>query len=338
VPSDRTLLMGWCMAEQAGPGYGAVAGVVTDSLTGVPLPRAVVTALPAQRRPGDSGGVETRTDETGYYRLCTVPAGREVKLQAHFGQSSGRTAVVSVPQGGATIQDLVLLLSAQGSLIGEVHDYQTGAPLNGAVVSVLGTDLRQITDSTGSFVLDGLPPGRHLVTTEYLGYGQRTDSVTVFSQETVDIQIRMAPQAVEVEGLVVTARTRFGRTSVAVDKRADVFTRAEIEPILPRVQNMGDLLRNMNAPGLSVREVQITDATGVVVPGLCVEVSRRTAGSMGCRQAAVFVNGLIMPNPDQILMNLDPQSIDRIEVLSAIDAQFQFGSIAANGAVLIYTR
>jgi len=338
VPSDKTLLMGWCMAEQAGPGYGAVAGIVTDSLTGVPLPRAIVTALPAQRRPGDPGGLETRTDETGYYRLCTVPAGREVKLQAHFGQSSGRTAVVDVSQGGATIQDLMLLLSAQGSLVGEVHDYQTGEPLNGAVVSILGTDLRQITDSTGSFVLDGLPPGRHLVTTEYLGYGQRTDSVTVFSQETVDIQIRMAPQAVEVEGLVVTARTRFGRTSVAVDKRADVFTRAEIEPILPRVQNMGDLLRNMNAPGLSVREVQITDATGVVVPGLCVEVSRRTAGSMGCSQAAVFVNGLIMPSPDQILMNLDPQTIDRIEVLSAIDAQFQFGSIAANGAVLIYTR
>ena len=83
-------------------------------------------------------------------------------------------------------------------------------------------------------MLDGLPPGRHLVTTEYLGYGQRTDSVTVFSQETVDIDISMAPQAVEVEGLVVTARTRFGRTTVAVNKRQDVFTRAEIEPILAR--------------------------------------------------------------------------------------------------------
>ncbi len=338
VPSGKTLLMAWCMAEQAGPGYAAVAGVVTDSLTGVPLPRAIVTARPAQRRAGDPEPVETRTDETGYYRLCTIPAGREMKLQAQFGQSSGRTATVSVPQGDAAIQDLMLLLSAQGSLVGQVHDYQTGAPLGGAVVSALGTGLSQITDSTGSFVLDGLPPGRHLVTTEYLGYGQRTDSVTVFSQETVDIQIRMAPQAVEVEGLVVTARTRFGHTSVAVDKRADIFTRAEIEPILPRVQNMGDLLRNMNAPGLSVREVQMTDATGVVVPGLCVEVSRRTGGSRGCSQAAVFVNDLIMPNPDQILMNLDPQTIDRIEVLSAIDAQFQFGSIAANGAVLIYTR
>jgi hypothetical protein len=338
VPSEKTLLMGWCMAEQPGPGFAAVAGVVTDSLTGVPLPRAIVTARVDRRRSGDPDEVETRADESGYYRLCTVPAGREVRLQAHFGQNSGTSTVVQVPQGDAKLENLVLLLSAQGSLVGTVHDYQSGEPLNGAVVSVLGTNVEQITDSTGTFVLDGLPPGRHLVTTEYLGYGQRTDSVTVFSQETVDIDIRVAPQAVEVEGLVVTARTRFGRTSVAVDKRVDVFTRAEIEPILARTQNMGDLLRNMNVPGLNVREVRVTDATGVVVPGLCIEVSRRGGRAAECSQAAVFVNGINMPTPDQILMNLDPSAIDRIEILSPIDAQFQYGTIAGNGAVLIYTR
>jgi hypothetical protein len=338
VPSERTLLMGWCMAEQPGLGFAAVAGVVTDSLTGVPLPRAIVTARVAQRRPGDPDEVETRADESGYYRLCTVPAARTVRLQARFGQSAGTSQMVELAQGDAKLQNLILPLSAQGSLVGTVNDYQSGEPLPGAVVSVMGTKVEQITDSSGGFVLDGLPPGRHLVTTEYLGYGQRTDSVTVFSQETVDIAITMAPQAVEVEGFVVTARTRFGRTRVAVDKHADVFTRAEIEPILSRTQNMGDLLRNMNAPGLSVREMQVTDATGVVVPGLCVEVSRRGGRAASCTQAAIFVNGIMMPNPDQILMNLDPSAIDHIEILGPIDAQFQFGSMAGNGAVLIYTR
>jgi len=338
VPSERTLLMGWCMAEQPGPGFGAVAGVVTDSLTGVPLPRAIVRARVADRRPGDPEEAETRADESGYYRLCTVPADREVRVQAQFGQSRGSTTVVNVARGDARLQNLRLHLSAQGSLVGKVRDYQSGQPLNGVVVSVLGTKVQQITDSTGTFVLDGLPPGRHLVTTEYLGYGQRTDSVTVFSQETVDIDIQMAPQAVEVEGLTVTARTRFGRTRVAVDKRPDVFTRAEIEPILARTQNMGDLLRNMNAPGLSVREMQVTDATGVIVPGLCVEVSRRGGQAASCAQAAIFVNGMIVPSPDQLLMNLDPSAVDHIEVLGPVDAVFQYGAMAGNGAVLIYTR
>ena len=45
-----------------------------------------------------------------------------------------------------------------------------------------------------------------------------------------------------------------------------------------------------------------------------------------------------MPYPDQILQSLDPNAIERIEVLSPIDAQFQFGTAAGNGALLIYTR
>ena len=339
VPSDRTLLMGWCMAEQVGPGFGALAGVVVDSLTGVPLPGASVRASLASRRPGDPPAVETRTDDAGYYRLCTVPAEREVNLHAQFGQSPGRSTSVMVEPRGAEIRDLVLFMSAEGALVGKVTDYATGEPLVGAVVSVLGTEARQVTDAAGGFLLEALPPGRHLVTSEYLGYRQRTDSVTIFSQETVDVELRLTTEPIEMQGLVVTARTRFGRTSIANDKRADVLTRMEIDPLLPKVQSVGDLLRAMNAPGLQVREVMVADASGVAVPGWCVEVSRRTSRSgAGCVQAAVYLNDVLMPYPDQVLAQLSPGAIDRIEVLSPIDAHAQYGSPGANGAVLIYTR
>ena len=339
VPSDRTLLMGWCMAEQSGPAFGALAGLVADSLTGVPLPGAVVQAQLVSRRPGDPPPVEVRTDDSGYYRLCTVPAGRDVRVQAHFGQNAGRSITVVVEPRGAEIKDLDLFMSAEGTLVGRVMDYATSEPLAGAEVSVLGTAARQFTDARGGVVLGKLPPGRHLVATEFLGYQQRTDSVTVFSQETVDIELRLSTEAIQLEGLTVTSRTRFGRTSIASDKRSDVLTRMEIEPLLARVQSMGDLLRAMNAPGLRVSEVMVADASGVAVPGWCVEVSRRTTrGGAGCSQAAVFVNDVLMPYPDQVLAQLSPVSIDRIEVLSPIDANAQFGNAAANGAVLIYTR
>jgi len=338
VPSETTLLHGWCLAEQPGPGYAAIAGIVTDSLTGVPLPRAFVTVVPERRRVGDPAPSEVRTDDGGYYRICTATADREVKIQAHFGQSSGRSLQVTLPQGSASIQDLVLLMSAEGILRGQVVDYVSGSPVPGASVSVLGTAGRVLTDDEGSFILDELPPGRHLVVTDYLGYESRTDSVTIFSQETVRIEVRMATEALEVEGLVVTARMRFGENTLNVGKRQDIFTREEIEPLLGRVQNAGDVLRNMNVPGFRVREVYIDDpVTGVRLPGLCVEVSRRSGGS-GCRPAAVFVNGVYIPQPDQFLRSLDPNVIDRIEILSPIDAQFQFGSLAGNGAVVIYTR
>ena len=73
------------------------------------------------------------------------------------------------------------------------------------------------------------------------------------------------------------------------------------------------------------------------IPGWCIEVSRRSGGD-GCRPAAIVLNDVPMAFPDQIIRDLDPNIIQRIEVLSPVDAQFQFGSAAGNGAILIYTR
>jgi hypothetical protein len=338
VPSEETLLAGWCLAEQPAPGFGAVAGVVRDSITGVPMPRAIVRAEVVSRVPGIQP-IEVRTDEAGYFRMCSVRADMDVRLQASFGQSSGRTVELFLPAGSARVHDLVLLMSAEGTLAGYVRDYASGDPVEGAVVSVLGTASSTLTDLTGRFILDDLPPGRHLVTTDHIAYEERTDSVTIFSEETVDIEVRMATEALEVEGLVVTARTRFGRTSLAGDdKRVDFIGREEIEAMLPRISQTADILRNMNTPGLRIRDVyQMDELTGVMVPGVCIEISRRSGGE-GCIPAAVALNGVIVPLPDQIMRDLDPHVIDRIEILSPIDAQFQFGSVAGNGAIAIYTR
>ncbi|MEM7416109.1 MAG: carboxypeptidase regulatory-like domain-containing protein [Gemmatimonadota bacterium] len=338
IPSEETLLLGWCLAEQPAPGFSAIAGIVTDSLTGVPMPRAIVRAEPVGRAIGLQP-IEVRTDDSGYFRMCAINAEQDFRLQAHFGQNSGRSVDLYMPPSTAMLQDLVLLMSAEGTLSGYVRDYISGDPVAGATVQVIGTESATLTDLTGRFIMDDLPPGRHLVTTDHLAFEQRTDSVTIFSQETVDIEVRMATEALEVEGLVVTARTRFGRTSLAGDaKRADFITREEIELVLPRVTAAADLLRSMNTPGLRIRDVmQVDELTGVMVPGLCIEISRRSGGE-GCAPAAVALNDVVVLYPDQVLRDLDPNIIDRIEILSPIDAQFQFGSVAGNGAIAIYTR
>lgn len=338
IPTDETLLLGWCLAEQPAPGFSAIAGIVTDSLTGVPMPRAVVRAEPIGRSLGIQP-IEVRADDSGYFRMCSVRSEQDFRVQATFGQNNGRSIDVYIEPGTALLQDLVLLMSAEGTLAGFVRDYISGEPVAGATVSVIGTNSGTLTDLSGRFIMDDLPPGRHLVTTDHIAFETRTDSVTVFSQETVDIEVRMATEALEVEGLVVTARTRFGRTSLAGGaKRADFITREEIELVLPRVTATADLLRSMNTPGLRIRDVyQVDELTGVMIPGLCIEISRRSGGE-GCVPAAVALNNVIVPFPDQLIRDMDPNIIDHIEILSPIDAQFQFGSVAGNGAIAIFTR
>lgn len=337
VPSEETLLLGWCLAEQPAPGFAAIAGVVTDSLTGVAMPRAIVTAEVISRASGIQK-VEVRTNDSGYFRMCAVRADQDLILQAHFGMNSGRSVELVMRPGTARTQNLNLVLSSEGTLEGIVRDYITGQPVVGASVRVLGTTSSTLTDVTGRFILDDLPPGRHLVTTDHIAFEAHTDSVTVFSEEIVDIEVRMATEALEVQGLVVTARTRFGRTSLAGnDRRVDFIGREEIDLLLPRITNVADIIRNMNSPGIRVRDVYFRDPlTGVQLPGVCVELTRRSG--QGCRQAAVALNNMIVLSGMDLLRDLDPTTIDRIEILSAIDGAFQFGTAGGNGVVLIFTR
>lgn len=339
VPSELTLLLGWCSAEHPSSDFGALAGVVVDSITGVPLPRARVRATPVSRGAGDPPPVETRADQAGWYRLCGVPAGTQVTIQPQFGRTSGVESRLVLGRGEGRIHDLVMTLSSEGVLTGRVVDYATREPLQGALVTALGTDARALSGADGTFVLSGLPPGRHLVRTEFLGREPRSDSVTIFSDETVDVEVRLTADAIEIEGLVVTTRSRLGEPAISLARRADVLTRPEIEAVLPRVQGMADLLRAVRSSTLQVREIMVAQGSGAARPGICVEVGRRmTRTPGGCVQAAVFLNGMRVPLGDQVLMSLDPNTVHRIEVLSPMDAQFQFGDAGANGAVLIFTR
>jgi hypothetical protein len=337
VPSEETLLLGWCLTELAVAGSGAVAGLVTDELTGVPMPHTLVTAEPAQGSVGPT--VETTTNEAGYFRICEAPAQVELALQAHFGQRSSEAVSVVLEPGRGRLQDLVLPMSTEGTLTGYVTDYVSGDPVQGAVVSVLGTSSAVLTDVDGRFMMDDLPPARHLVSTDHLAFEERTDSVTIFGDETVDIEVLMATEALEVEGLVIAARTRSAEQSLlGAGQRADVMSREDIEVALPGAKGAVDLLRRMNTPGLRVRDGYLEDEiTGVMIPGLCIEVGRRSPGS-GCASAAVALNDVIVIYPDLFLRSLDPNVIDRIEVLTPLDAQFRFGPVASNGAIMIYTH
>lgn len=61
-----------------------------------------------------------------------------------------------------------------------------------------------------------------------MGFKRRVDSLTLFRQETVTAELRIATEGLEIEGLIVTARSRFGRTSLAAAaKGADFITREE---------------------------------------------------------------------------------------------------------------
>ncbi len=92
----------------------------------------------------------------------------------------------------------------QGEIEGVVRDAETGEPLAGAFVSVVGTGTMAVTHGDGTFHLTRIAAGTHSLRAERLGYRSATIEVAVGDESPV-IVIEVATSPIAVQGMVVTA-------------------------------------------------------------------------------------------------------------------------------------
>jgi hypothetical protein len=92
---------------------------------------------------------------------------------------------------------------ATGGLIGTIADASTNRAIAGVEVRLDGGRFRATTDRSGEFRLRGIPVGYHLLEVAWPGYRPaRRDSVLVRSGEIQRVDVRLAPEAVELQELV----------------------------------------------------------------------------------------------------------------------------------------
>ncbi len=109
---------------------------------------------------------------------------------------------------------LTVTVSAQSSVSGTVKDADSGEPLPSATVLVAGTTTGTITDDSGRYVLDGLPPGTHTLTVSYIGYYEATRIVTIRGSD-IEANFSLAFTSSALEAMEVFA-------SRAIDRRTPV--------------------------------------------------------------------------------------------------------------------
>lgn len=93
---------------------------------------------------------------------------------------------------------------ATGAIAGVVND-ETGKPLAGARVSIEALAVQTITDSTGRFILAGLPARNVIVSFRQLGYRPAVASIDVPANQTLNLGISLVPLAEELSAIVVEA-------------------------------------------------------------------------------------------------------------------------------------
>ncbi len=124
-------------------GIGTVEGTITDSGTGLPIEGALVRRV---------GGHNTdTTDANGFYSM-TMPA-EEIELAIEAFGYAGAGNSVTIPEDGTLVYDEALVQLPSAVVSGHVTDSE-GGPVNGAVVSVLGTPVVPATTAPdGSYSL-----------------------------------------------------------------------------------------------------------------------------------------------------------------------------------------
>lgn len=339
VPSRETIIAAWCSVE---PGAGPVSlgGVVTDALTGVPLPRAVVRVHGGRqgalrRRPVLA---EVRTEDNGEYLFCNLPADAAAVVQVEFGATTNLPAPVG--QAGPQVLDLSITISEPVTITGSVVDYGSQAPLVGARVQLLGTQFSTLTDSAGRFGFSSVPPGRQTIETGQLGYATRVDSLTVFSNEALGLEIALSTEAIALDPIVVTGRRNDRHVFTTTGTRFVGLTEVQMDSIAPRVVDFAGLVRQVRQPGILIRETFLPNAFGQMQMGMCIEMTRRrSAGTPNtCNMVEVRVNESIVPEPAFFLQELNPRDVRRVQFISPMDASLLYGERAANGVLLIHTR
>ena len=205
----------------------------------------------------------------------------------------------------------------EGEIEGVVRDAETGEPLAGAQVSVVGSGTRAVTHGDGTFHLTGIAEGSYTLRADRLGYRGATAEVTVGDESAV-VVIELVSSPIALQGLVVTST---------------ISERGAAEALRPVRVMAGDELQRRMAATVA--------ATLASMPGLAVT-------SMGPTVSQPVIRGL---SGDRVLMledgtvtgdasnsgadhttALDPSSARRIEVVRGPGALL-YGGNALGGVI-----
>ncbi|HXC25794.1 MAG TPA: TonB-dependent receptor plug domain-containing protein [Gemmatimonadaceae bacterium] len=268
--------------------------------------------------------------------------------------SDGETLMIGTQSGLSSAQRAGL---ADGIIVGRVTDSASGAGVGGAAVKVEGTKLSAVTSDSGRFTLKDVPTGEQVVSVKLFGYKPAERPVTVVDSERTTVRITLVPVPTVLSGVVTTATGLQRKVEVGNDVTSlNVDSIMQVAPVM----SVTDLLET-RVPGLTVlhssgtpgdpSRLRLRGASTiygnndpiVIVDGVRVYASQSDPRNdnlapnknQGVSSPVNGISAYAAPSP---LDQIDPSSIETIEVMKGPSASALYGSDAANGVIVITTK
>ncbi len=215
------------------------------------------------------------------------------------------------------IREIESLSAQQKTVSGKVSD-DAGQPLPGVTVVIKGTTQGTVTNTEGQYTINNIPEN---ATLQFSFVGMRAQEVVVGNQSTINIQME-----VDAIGLDEVVAIGYGTTKKSDLTGAITQVKTDgLQKFTP--SNVSDLLRT-TVPGLIVG--YSTSAKGNSSFDIRGETTL-TAGS----SPLIVLDGVIY-NGD--ISDINPDDIDRLDVLKDASSSAVYGSRATNGVIVITTK
>lgn len=212
---------------------------------------------------------------------------------------------------------MVNFASAQRTITGMITDADSGDPLIGANVLVVGTTSGTVTDIDGSYSLS-VPDGGTVIEISYTGYSSQR--ITLGASNVVDVALSAGELLDEVVVVGYGTTTRKQVTSAVQSVKAEDFNQGNVNDPIQLVQG--------KVAGLAISTVG-SDPNGSSTLRL------RGLSTLGANtEPLVVIDGVIGGS----LSTVDPNDIESIDVLKDGSAAAIYGTRASSGVIIVTTK
>jgi len=226
--------------------------------------------------------------------------------------------------------------AATGVITGTVIDAKTNRGMRGATVLLDNANKGVMTDDKGGFRITGVSAGTHILRVKMIGYQKASAQVTVTEGETAMTNLSLQVSVRALDEVVVTG-TVIPTELKAVPNAITVITAKDIER--RNITHIDQLFRG-DVPGVFSLNTEGNNPFGQVTMyarGATALSSISQGAELGTNPIKTYVDGVEMADP-KYLSQIDPRSIERIEIIPGPQASTIYGSNAINGVMQVFTK
>lgn len=209
------------------------------------------------------------------------------------------------------------------TISGKVVD-EKGNPVENATVTLLPGAKGALSDAKGAFTITGVAPGSYTLRVSFIGFTTYEQKITI-DKDLSSLQIILKASSSSLNDIVIVgygAAKKSDITGAISSVTSDEITQVNA------VSNVSQALQG------HVAGVQVNQASGQ--PGEFMRIKVRGTTSIGASSNPLYVvDGLPL---DGLTSQLNPDDIERLEVLKDASATAIYGSRGANGVILITTK